>query len=1153
MIHDGAAVMKTAILKTTTTGLMIFLLGLAFSARADDTDVYLNPEVPTGAEPLVMFTLDYRPNLGSTQCTGVSNTSASIQTACGYSEDHADVLVSLNAGADGKITFFENLRAALKRVLDPLDGLKIGFILPHNHQSNCAGQRPASPNSSQRCSNGAYIPYGFKSINASDSNSNKANFYTMLSNIPEPQGNQSHAWQLREMYFEFFRYLTGQSIYNAHNGYTDFATDNTLNVGDVGDKGPKWDSTIENPADSNSATYISPLTSATECTKIFMINFGFGTTTQDADSDTAIQATKASGGMAITLSGGDNNKTLQVIDFMNDADLSNGTFGSAGNIDGAQNVVSYFLVDSVSLTDNQRAAAGGTGNAIDIGDDPEALVETLNNIFKSILSVSTTFVAPSVPVNVFNRAQTLNEVYLALFEAEESGLPRWPGNLKKLIIGENAITGDLELQDVNGINAIDIDGRIKQQALTFWTDATTLPDPVDDEVDGADGRSVERGGVGQKIPGYVTGSPGLSNSDAGARQLFTEDPSDTTDGLLPLNANATTAAALWSEITAEWDPAPSSSTYAGATTAEQNKAINILRFARGLSGDTTTDSTTKLTWFLGDPLHSRPLPINYGARGSYTSDNPDIRIAMGTNYGFMHFFTNTTTAAAQSGAETWGYIPRDVIPKLDRLRNNVADTPKHPILTDGSPSVLLTDADLDGTVESGDEVHIFFGLRRGGKSYYALDVTDPAAPKYLWTITKGDTGFEELGQTWSKPVVGKLRKKVIDSTASISATIDVVVFGGGYNGDDDGDNVIDAGESDLGKDQANRDFNNDVTPIDGGSDDIEGNAIYIVNAEDGSLIWKAIEGTAGFDSTNKALKHPDLNDSIPMELAVIDTDGDGLLDRIYFGDTGGRVWRADIPFVDTDSDGNIIEHWTLTMMLDAGRHAGEPDRRFFNRPDVVQTEDEDGSFDAILIGSGDRENPLSTHVTDDTFFMIKDRSTTSGSPPVEDDPATTGVDEGAPLSRADLADLTEDCVSDNTCPAETVTALANGWFIDLATATGDDGEKNLAAAITLGGVVFFSTFAPGSTSSSCDLSEGTGKTFAVNLQDATPVFNYNTANDGDGTTYERFDTLESGGIPVEAVPLGDDIVLIQGQAGGQNIQETGTITSWKTYWYETNP
>ena len=224
---------------------------------------------------------------------------------------------------------------------------------------------------------------------------------------------------------------------------------------------------------------------------------------------------------------------------------------------------------------------------MEFSDDPDALVDTLNNIFNSILSISTTFVAPSVPVNVFNRAQIVDEVFLALFEADENGLPFWNGNLKKLRIGSD-VNGNLELQDVNGLSAIDIDGRVRRDALTLWTDPATLPAAEDDEVEGKDGRAVARGGAGQQIPGYVSGSPGLTNAATGARQLFTEDPTDLTDGLMALNADATTASALWTEITQNWSPAASSATYAGATAAEKTKAVNILKWARGLQDDNST-------------------------------------------------------------------------------------------------------------------------------------------------------------------------------------------------------------------------------------------------------------------------------------------------------------------------------------------------------------------------------------------------------------------------------------------------------------------------------------------------------------------------------------------------------------------------------------
>ena len=64
--------------------------------------------------------------------------------------------------------------------------------------------------------------------------------------------------------------------------------------------------------------------------------------------------------------------------------------------------------------------------------------EGYGEIFKQILSVSTTFVAASVPVNVFNRAEITDNVYIALFQVDEQARPYWVGNVKKLkIAGAN--------------------------------------------------------------------------------------------------------------------------------------------------------------------------------------------------------------------------------------------------------------------------------------------------------------------------------------------------------------------------------------------------------------------------------------------------------------------------------------------------------------------------------------------------------------------------------------------------------------------------------------------------------------------------------------------------------------------------------------------
>lgn len=1109
-------------LKHVIAGLAACVL-IVPGATADDTDIYLNPSVAAGAEPLVMFTLDYRPNLTSTVCGG---TECDTLIAEGY------------LPPTGPYNFFQILRAALKKVLDPIGGVRVGFML--NHDDNCSGSTTSGPGASG-CSNGAYVLSGFNLMGTGSDDPNtyqvagedpaKVAFFNKLAAIPDPGGSVSHSFQGKELYFELFRYLTGQGIYNGHLGFKDFGDTNPATNLDVYAPAYSWDTSIESGTD-----YLSPIQAAGACAKVFVINIMFQVSNQEDDSDAAITATKAAGGMeGINLSGNSNNFDT-VIRYLKDADLGDGTFGTVGNLTGVQNVTSYFIVDPTKLntTTHGYASAGGTGVALPLSNDPDDLVNTLNGLFTSILSVSTTFVSPSVPVNVFNRTQVVNEVFLALFDPDENGYPFWNGNLKKLRVGKNATTNESELQDATGANAIDIDGRIKRDSITFWTDVPSLPAPVDDEVAGADGRSVPRGGAGQKIPGYISGGPGASNTASGARQLFAIDPSDPVDGLLPLDATATTADTLWSDITANWSPAASSGTYGGATGAEQTRAVNVLKFARGLEDD----GVTTRPWILADPLHSQPLAINYGARGGgYTASNPDIRLVMGTNDGFMHMFRNTTPSATEDGSESWAIIPREVVPVLDRLRTNAAGTPVHPTGADGSPAAFTQDVNFDGSIiaSDGDIAHIFFGLRRGGKAYYAFDVSDPDAPKLLWTLEKGAAGtdFAELGQTWSKPQVGSVK---------IGGTVkSVVVFSGGYNGDDDSDDL-----GDLGKDAKNRATRASTTPSPG-TDDDEGNAIFIVDATNGALLWKAIKGTSlGYDSSRKAYTHPNMVDSFPAGVSAIDTDGDKLLDRIYAADTGGVVWRIDLAgLFDHDNSASTPDIlvndepsvWTATRLLSVGRHVAgfntiADDRRFFARPDVVQSRDDVGPFDGILIGSGDREDPNGTDV-DNHFYLVKDRAITSGLPL----PIT--------LEHGHLADLTSNCLQDSSCSV--APNLSNGWRIAL-TAT---GEKSLASPITAAGSVFFSTFSPTPPSGTCSLSEGTGRLYVLSLQDATAVFNFDTTNDVGGTpVLDRVDLLASGGIPVAVVPLGAGELLIQGQEAGQNIVDAGGQMSFKTYWHE---
>jgi len=1053
----GMDTMKRKLCLILAVATSVFSFG---AAHADDTDVYMNrgSGLPAGSAPMVMFSLDYRPNLGSTACNGGA---CNTLIAEGYMK------------ASGPYTFFDVLRGALRKVMDPLEGVKVGLMLNHDNKVKCVGFGRTN------CSNGGYIAMGFQEFDASDSNGAKAKFHSILEAMPTPQGNVSHSYQGKELFFEFFRYLTGQGVYNSHNAWTDYGSTSKFNL-DKDFPAASWDNSIET-GPANKPSYESPLESAGACSKIYTVNSMFQVSNQEADSDDAIADPISSGGF-----GSYQRDFPDVIQYLYDADLANGKYGTAPDLDDKQNVISYFLIDEkhINTTTTSYARAGGTGTPLVLSENPDELVNTLQEIFKQILSVSTTFVAASVPVNVFNRAEITDNVYVALFQVDGEARPSWVGNVKKLkLLGANYSGAGGSLVDATGTGAIAGDGRIRFDALTHWTSPDDLPpaDTDSGEVDGRDGRAVARGGAGQRIPGMISGSPHAANG-LGGRTIYYDR---TSSSLADLNVDASTATDLVNDFGA----------------ANSTEAGELIAFARGLDiddldGDGATNEARE--WIFGDALHSRPMPLNYGTLGGHSAENPAIFIAVASNDGMLRMLRNTTTGGAQSGEEIWAFMPRNSMGAQKTLRNNATGT-KHPYTFDGAPVAYIQDVNLDGEIQSGDKVYLYTGMRRGGKAYYALDITNPESPRLMWKIEKsGD--FSELGHTFSNPRVG-----MVDTG---SGPTPVVMFAGGYD--------------------MNKDSRGGV-----GSDDSEGNVIYVVNAETGSLIWKA-RGGAGA-ATSKIFEHPELVDSIPSTLTVADTDGDSLIDRLVVGDTGGNIWRADLAGQDTAD-------WKLTLLASVGRHAiggKSNDRRFFHRPDLVQTKDADGNFDAVLIGSGDRADPLDGGGTASNFFyMIKDRGTSIGS----------GMDTG--VEHPILGDVTDNCLQEgSSCGLD----LTHGWKLRMETS----GEKILATPLTMSGSVFFTSYMPqgGGKASACSPSEGSGRLYALSLQEAQAVINYDTSDDdstpdnpdGEQATSksDRTTELTSAGIPAEVVAIPPNKIL----RPDLQIDTVDVATRWRTYWF----
>jgi type IV pilus assembly protein PilY1 len=372
-------------------------------------------------------------------------------------------------------------------------------------------------------------------------------------------------------------------------------------------------------------------------------------------------------------------------------------------------------------------------------------------------------------------------------------------------------------------------------------------------------------------------------------------------------------------------------------------------------------------------------------------------------------------------------------------------------------------------------------MRRGGNFIYALDVTDPDVPKFMWkvdqnsNVASGHNWFEELGQTWST---------VRPAVMAINSGNPVVIFGGGY-------------------DPANEDPNppraNDL-----------GQGIFVLDAERGTLI--------------KYLTHDDMG-AIVGDVTLLDRDGNGQTDRIYAGDSKGNVWRIDASNANADN-------WTIHKLASLGG-TGADGRKFLNKIDVVPGRD----FDAILVGSGDREHPFLTNIVD-RFYMIKDtfRGADGGRLCGAEDARVT-------CTHAHLTDIT------GFGPTQPLPSGSNGWYLNLGT-----GEKMVSSPITAFGTVIFGTNQPitDDGDSTCG-NLGEARVYQINFENGGAVSDLNA--DGVLNAEDRSEVLAGGGFPPSAVlsrvnlPRATDVVCV----GTHCFKPGGTsfdTRRYRTYWYK---
>ncbi|CAG1008358.1 Type IV pilus biogenesis factor PilY1 [Burkholderiales bacterium] len=287
----------------------------------------------------------------------------------------------------------------------------------------------------------------------------------------------------------------------------------------------------------------------------------------------------------------------------------------------------------------------------------------------------------------------------------------------------------------------------------------------------------------------------------------------------------------------------------GATADMQKKIIAYLRGDRSNEGSALKNFRVR-SQVLGDIVNSSPVVVG-DPKGQYSdSTDPGYEafktaqtgrkkmVYVGANDGMLHGFDEA------SGKELWAYVPSfvyDATPDKG-LAMLAKKEPffKHQMFVDSTP--VAADVDIGGTWKT----VLIGGMGKGGKGYYAIDVTSPAsisdeadaAANVMWEFSDA-----EMGYTYGKPLIAKTYK---DGWVAI----------------------LTSGHNSTGKGK-----------------------LYFVKLSDGTLL-RTLETSVGSSSDPSGLAQVS---------GFVLSFKNQVLEQIYGGDLLGNVWRFDVSSSDTSA------------------------------------------------------------------------------------------------------------------------------------------------------------------------------------------------------------------------------------------------------------
>ena len=286
---------------------------------------------------------------------------------------------------------------------------------------------------------------------------------------------------------------------------------------------------------------------------------------------------------------------------------------------------------------------------------------------------------------------------------------------------------------------------------------------------------------------------------------------------------------------------------------------------------------------LGDIVHSSPVL-------------EDGVLYVGANDGMLHAFEIKSHGDRDiKGDEIFAYIPSFVFKNLVELADPGY---RHKYYVDLTPTVAKGRGLLGG---DSLETILVGGLGKGGKGYFALDISAPGsmtAEDVLWEFPNAGSqdDINDIGFSFSKPLVVRTNSSSEDESW-------VVVLGNGY-------------------------------------DSTNGNAVlYILNPRTGDIIRKIVADNPSVD----------LGNGLSSPIAV-DVNADKKVDFVYAGDLKGHMWKFDLTGQSAIEWGVAYNDGTYDQPLFKAQGPNGSEQPITSKPEVMLHPDRHGLM--VLFGTG---------------------------------------------------------------------------------------------------------------------------------------------------------------------------------------------------------